>query len=157
MRRRIAACCAALLVAAAAFAAGEVVSVIVKKTTIRRERQFYAPAVGEASYRDQLAVLAREKDWVKVGARGVEGWVHATAVTKGALKADASAAGAAVSADDVALAGKGFNSAVEEEYRKKNPGANFAAVERIEKIDVPESAVADFVRAGELAARGAGR
>jgi hypothetical protein len=157
MRRTIAVCIAGLLVAAVAVAAGDVVSVIVKKTSIRRERQFYAAPVGEASYRDQLTVLAREKDWVKVGARGVEGWVHATAVTSKAVKAGSTAAGAGVSADDVALAGKGFNSAVEGEYRKKNPGANFAAVDRVEKLAVSEAAVGDFVRAGGLEPRGAGR
>jgi uncharacterized protein YraI len=156
MKRSLPLVLAAVLAAGLALAAAaETVNVIVKRTAVRRDHQFYAPSVGEAQFGDRLTVLGREKDWIQVDAGGTQGWVHATAVTAKAVKA--SAGGGAVSSDEVALAAKGFNSQVESEYRKKNPDANFAAVDRMEKLAVPEDSVAEFVRDGNLHPRGAGR
>ncbi len=146
--------CCALFLAAAALAATETVSVIVRKTSIRRDRQFYAPTLAEAAFRDQLVVLARDKDWLRVRARGVEGWVHASAVAVKAVSVSAKEATGGVSEDDVALAGKGFNSAVESEYRKNKPQANFAAVDRMEQFTATEQSLADFRREGKLVAKG---
>jgi len=148
--------CAGLAVAASG-TSPETVGVVVKKTAIRKDRQFYAPAVAEAVFGDRLTVLDREKDWVQVKSGPATGWVHATAVTEKTVKASGAAAASGVSSEDITLAGKGFNSQVESEYRKKNPGANFAAVDRMEKLGASEQEIAAFARAGELEPRGGGR
>jgi len=149
---------AALLCAGAALAAAESVTVIVRKTSIRRDRQFYAPTVAEAALGDSFTVLAREKGWVKVGTGSGEGWLHESAVTAKKVAASAQApAGGKVDAQDVALAGKGFNPQVESEYRKKNPQADFAAVDRMERLGASEKAVAAFLGEGNLQPRGAGK
>ena len=158
MRVRVPAVIAALLVAAAAWAAAESVSVVVRKASVRRDRQFYAPTIAEASLGESFAVLAREKGWVKVGTKAGEGWLHESAVT--AKKVEVSSrgtSGGAVADEDIALAGKGFTPQVESEYRKKNPDANFAAVDRMEKLGAGEQAVAAFMREGNLAPRGTGK
>lgn len=158
MKRYLPAVFAALLVAGAAVAATETVTVIVKKTSVRRDRQFYAPAVAEADLGASFSVLAREKGWVKVGTRSGEGWLHDSAVTAKKVAASAQdAAGGKADARDVAAAGKGFNPQVESEYRKKNPEANFAAVDRMEKLGASDAAVASFVGDGNLQQRGAGK
>ena len=69
-RPLLVACLAIVLSAAAVPAAGETVFVAVKKVSIRKDRQFYAPTVAEAVFRDRLVVLAREKDWVRVRSPG---------------------------------------------------------------------------------------
>ena len=58
---------------------------------------------------------------------------------------------------DVANAAKGFNPQVENEYRKKNPTANFAAVDRMEKLGTSDAAAVAFVRDGHIQPRGAGK
>ena len=147
-------CLALCLAAAAALAAGETVFVTVKKTSLRQDRQFYAPAVAAAVYRDRLAVLAREKDWVRVRFGGVEGWVHASAIATTAVSVSAKEATSGVSQDDVAFASKGFDATVEHEYGKSKPQANFAAVDRMEQLTVSEKNLAEFRQAGNLRARG---
>lgn len=158
MRRWMPAVIAALLLAGAAIAATETVTVIVKKTSIRRDRQFYAATLAEAEFGDVFAVLAREKGWVKVGTKSGEGWLHESAVTAKKVAASSQGpAGGSVAAEDVALAGKGFNPQVESVYRQKNPQADFAAVDRMEKLGASEKAVASFLSDGNLQPRGAGK
>jgi hypothetical protein len=158
MKRFVPALVTALLVAGAAVAATETVTVIVKKTSIRRDRQFYAATVAEAGLGEGFAVLAREKGWVKVGTSSGEGWLHESAVTAKKLAASSQApAGGKVADEDVALAGKGFNPQVESEYRKRNPQADFAAVDRMERLGAPENALASFLSDGNLQPRGTGK
>jgi hypothetical protein len=150
-------CLAVLLSAGAAFAASERVFVTVKKASIRRDRQFYAPTVAEAVYRDQLVVLARDKEWVRVAFKGVEGWVHVSATAARAVSVTATEATGGVSQDDVAFASKGFDSTVEQEYRKGKPQANFAGVDRMEQLTTSEKTLADFRTTGNLRPRGGAR
>ena len=134
--------------------AAETVFVTVKKTSIRKDRQFYAPTVAEAAFRDQLAVLAREKDWVRVRFKGFEGWVHVSATAVKAVSVTAKDATGGVSQDDVAFASKGFDASVEREYSKSKPQANFAGVDRMEQLTVSEKTLADFRQSGNLRPRG---
>ena len=147
-------CLAILLSAAAVRAAGETVFVTVKKTSVRADRQFYAPTVAEAVFRDQLVVLAREKSWVRVRFKGVEGWVHLSATAATAVAVTAKDATGGVSQDDVAFASKGFDSSVEREYSKSKPQANFAGVDRMEQLTVSEKALMEFRQVGNLRPRG---
>jgi hypothetical protein len=157
VKRWIPAVLVAALLAGAAVAA-ETVTVVVKKTSVRRDRQFYAPTVAEAALGDSFAVLAREKGWVRVGTRAGEGWLHESAVTEKKVAASSQGpAGGTVDAQDVALAGKGFNPQVESEYRKKYPQADFAGVDRMEQLGASEKDLAAFVSDGNLRQRGAGR
>lgn len=147
-------CLAMLLAVTAALAAGETIFVTVKKTSIRKDRQFYAPTVAAAVYRDKLSVLAREKDWMRVSFNGVEGWIHISATAATAVSVTAKDATSGVSQDDVAFASKGFDAAIEREYSKSKPLANFAGVDRMEQLAVSEKSLADFRQAGNLRARG---
>ena len=158
MKRFFPALVAALLVAAVAVAATETVTVIVQKTSIRRDRQFYAPTVAEAALGEAFTVLAREKGWVKVGTGSGEGWLHESAVTAKKVAASSQGpAGGKVADEDIALAGKGFNPQVESEYRKRNPQADFAAVDRMERLGAADKALVSFIADGNLQPRGAGK
>ena len=147
-------CLVFFLSAAAVPAAGETISVTVKKISIRKDRQFYAPTVAEAVFRDQLVVLDREKDWVRVRFKGFEGWVHVSATAAKAVSGTAKDATGGVSQDDVAFASKGFDATVEREYSKGKPQANFAGVDRMEQLTASEATLADFRKSGNLRARG---
>jgi hypothetical protein len=158
MKRLLHGLSAAILVAGVAFAATESVTVIVKKASIRRDRQFYAPTLTEAHLGESFGVQAREKGWVKVGTKSGSGWLHESAVTAKKLAASSRApAGGAADDRDIAAASKGFNPQVESRYRQKNPSAKYAAVDRMEKLEASDSAVASFVRDGNLQPRGTGK
>jgi hypothetical protein len=135
--------------------AADTVSVIVKKTSIREATQFFATTVTVAEYNDELTVLATEDDWIRVNKNGMEGWVHLSAVSEitsvvpnatGEVSED-------YSADEIALAGKGFSGQVEEEYRKDNPELNFKGVDEMEKTSVSQQKVIAFQDAGKLSVR----
>jgi hypothetical protein len=158
MKRLLTAALAVTLAVGVAAAATETVTVIVKKASIRSDRQFYAPTTAEAVLNESFAVQSREKGWVKVKTGSGEGWLHESAVTTRKVTASAGGAGGGKVDDrDVANAAKGFNPQVEGEYRKKNPTANFAAVDRMEKLGASEAAVAAFVGEGHVQPRGAGK
>jgi len=158
MKRLLPSIGVALLVAGVAVAATDTVTVIVKKAAIRRDKQFYAPAIAEGAYGETFSVQARGSGWVKVATKAGEGWLNETAVStkKVAASSSGAAAGGKVDERDVANAAKGFNPKVESEYRKKNPTANFAAVDRMEKLEANEKAVESFVNDGHILPRGAG-
>ena len=144
----------AVLITLSAMAA-ETVSVIVKKTSIREASQFFATTVSVAEYNDELTVLATEEDWLKVYKNGKEGWVHLSAVT--AIETVAPSATGEVSsdysADEIALAGKGFSGQIEEQYRQDNPELNFDDVDEMEKTSVSRQKVIAFQEAGKLSVR----
>ena len=158
MKRLLTTVLAAILVTGVAFAATQTVTVIVKKASIRRDRQFYAPTLTEGQLGETFPVQGRENGWVKVDTKSGAGWLHESAVTaRKVAVSSAVPAGGKVDDRDVANASKGFNPQVESAYRKKNPTANFAAVDRMESLEASDAAVESFVRDGNIKARGAGR
>lgn len=135
--------------------AAETVSVVVKKTSVREAAQFFAPTLNTANYNDQLEVVATEDDWIKVNNDGTEGWVHLSAVSEitDAAPSTSGSVNEDYSADEIALAGKGFSGQVEEEYRKDNPDLRFDAVDAMEKTEVSLATVIAFQKAGKLSVR----
>jgi hypothetical protein len=61
------------------------------------------------------------------------------------------------SADEIALAGKGFNKQVEENYRAKHGELSFVWVDKMLKIEISAAMVEAFLKAGRLAGFGGGR
>lgn len=150
-----------LIGAALPATAEETVSVVVKKTSIRKEPKFFSPSLGEAQYRDKLNVVERADSWMKVGHKGVNGWIHLTAVTsknvtpgkKGLSLWGKDSDPTEVSEEEISIAGKGFNEKVEGEYRSNNPGISFSQVDEMEKIAVPTAELGAFLKAGNLVER----
>ncbi len=140
-----------LLLAAAAtltasVAAAATLTVLVQETTLRKRPQFFAPAAGTARLGQTFQAEAPEGGWYKVAG----GYLHSSAVTAKKVKVGGGEVAGSASAEEVTLAGKGFNAQVEKSYGGKNAGANFRAVDAMERRSVSESAVLEFMRAGGL-------
>jgi hypothetical protein len=143
---------AAALLFAAAAASAATVTVLVEETTLRRRPQFYAPAAGTARLGQSFESSGEENGWHKTPS----GYVHASAVSAKKVKLSAgSTVGGGASAEEITLAGKGFNAQVEKSYGAKNSGANFPAVNAMEKRAVSEGAMREFLKAGALLPGGA--
>ena len=133
------------LSASAALAA--TVTVLVQETTLRKRPQFFAPSAGSARLGQTFETEGLREGWYKVS----RGYLHQSAVTtKSVHLGSASSVGGSASAEEVTLAGKGFNAQVEKAYGNKNAAANFSAVNALERRAVSESALFDFLRAGAL-------
>ncbi len=135
--------------AAAAFSA--TITVLVQETTLRKRPQSYAPSLGTAHLGQKFESAGQESGFYKTSS----GYIHSSAVTakKVSLGSDDSVGGSA-SAEEVTLAGKGFNAQVEKSYGNKNGSVNFGAVNAMERRSVGEASLFDFLRAGGLLSEG---
>ena len=143
---------AAVLTASAVVAA--TITILVQETTVRARPQFYAAAAGTAKLGEKYTATGPEAGWYKTES----GFIHQSAVTvKKVNFGSGDTVGGSASAEEVTLAGKGFNSQVEKAYSQKNSAVNFAAVDAMERRVVSDAAVIAFLRAGGLLPEGDAR
>jgi uncharacterized protein YgiM (DUF1202 family) len=136
-----------------AFAA-QVMNVQVKEGQVRSTPSFVGKIVGKAGYGQSVNVLEQRGDWSQVSFAGVGGWMHASALTAADLDLQSgSGAPSSVSGQEMALAGKGFNSQVEKEYRQAH-GGDFAGVDRMERNTVPTETLMAFLKDGGVKPQG---
>lgn len=134
-----------------ASAVAENLYVEVKATQIRSAPKYWASAVAGARYGDALTKINEAEGWYEVKTKsGAKGFIHGSAVTPRKIVFSSSGATAEASSADIVLAGKGFNKEVEGEFAAQNSSLDFAAVNTVESLRVPESAVAEFMKSGKL-------
>jgi len=103
-----------------------------------------------------VTVLQARGDWRQVqAAGGPTGWLHQSALTKKviSMKAGAQDVATAASGDELALAGKGFNSDVEADFKNKNKDIDFTWIDRMEKIKVSMDEITRFLNDGQVKPR----
>ena len=143
-----------------AFLLAETLIVKVQTTYVRKEPKFYSSPVATLRAGESITQLSAQAGWFKVRmSNGLEGWIHSSAVQTGKLKVAAmdKSLKTSATADEVALAGKGFNKQVEDEYKSRNKGLNFSEVDRMLKIKVSPSELRRFLMDGRLAEFGGAR
>lgn len=135
---------------------GDTMSVQVRKADARATPSFLGPLVVSLPYGTPVEVLEERGDWRQVTGGGKTGWLHISALTKGKIdmKAGATDAAAKATSDELALAGKGFNRQVENQYKRKNPKLDYAWMDRMEGMTVTEQEMTTFLLEGGLTAGG---
>lgn len=106
--------------------------------------------VGTAEYASAVNVIKTEKNWMYVQLAddtSVEGWLPASALTSKKIKDKNNAASA--DADEIALAGKGFNSTIEAVYAEQFE-VNFDIVDYIESLGADTETAVVFAHQGQL-------
>jgi hypothetical protein len=132
-------------------AMAETVKVTTRDNAVRSDCRFFAPVKLKVVLGDALTVSGYKGDWIQVSAKGVKGCIHKSAVeSRSFAAAGKGAAAGGTSADEVSLAGKGFNPQVEAGYRKSGKNLNYAAVDEISKYSVSEKSLETFVQQGGL-------
>ena len=147
--RRICGGAAAVMLAAVAVHAAEM-SVQVRQGDLRAKPSFLSSIEGQVAYGDRVSVLQERSGWMEISFKGKTGWIHGSALTqkKVVLQSGDQDTVRNASGEELALAGKGFNAEVEAEYKTRNPEADFAAVDRMEKIRVTPEEACDFLQEG---------
>ncbi|MBN2206652.1 MAG: SH3 domain-containing protein [Candidatus Aminicenantes bacterium] len=151
---------AALCAACVVLLLAETVVVNVQTTALRKEPKFYAPALVVLKAGDRLEAIGSQDGWLRVRtAAGAVGWVHDSAVGSRAfaLAAVDKSLQTKASADEVALAGKGFDKQVEDSFKARNRTISFVWVDRMLKIKTSSAELERFLREGKLAEFGGGR
>jgi uncharacterized protein YgiM (DUF1202 family) len=149
----VAVVCVALLLA-------ETLIVRVQTTYVRKEPKFYSSPLATLSAGESVTQISAQAGWFKVKtSRGVVGWIHSQAVQTGKLTVAAmdQSLKTSATADEVALAGKGFNKQVEDEYKSRNKAISFGEVDRMLKIKVTNEELRKFLMDGKLAEFGGAR
>jgi SH3-like domain-containing protein len=128
-------------------------SVQVEETSIRSRPSFMGAPVASVKYGDRVAVQNVQQGWARVRtATGTEGWLHESALTKKRVVLAAQSEDVRVGATtrEVALAGKGFNSEVEADFKARNTGISFEWIDRMEAIRVTEHEIRSFLAEGGI-------
>ena len=131
-------------------------SVQVKKCPLRNQPSFLGKVVSTLAYGDQVSVREERASWLHVATGKGEGWTHSSALTskKIILNPDSREVRASTSSEEIALAGKGFNKQVEQEYRRQNRNVDFTWVDKMEQIVISQTEIGSFLREGGLTAEG---
>lgn len=126
-------------------------SVQVKTTPLRDAPSFVGKATSTLSYGDRVETFATQGPWVKVNAPGdLTGWVHTSALSSKRilLKSGQETARTKASSDELALAGKGFNSDVEGEFKKQHRNIDFSWIDKMEKMRISSGETLSFLKEG---------
>ena len=141
------------LIVTAILWAADTYIVKVKTSSLRSSPKFYASTVLAIKAGDRLEKVASEGDWIQVkNAAGATGWVHKSALEPKKFNLLAAPKGlqSQATADEVALASKGFNKQVEDSYRSKNKGISFVWVDKMLLIKIPLNQAVAFLKEGKL-------
>ncbi len=143
----------ALLVLVVCLLVAETLTVQVQSTSLRSSPKFYASTVQALRAGDKVEKISTQDGWIQVKtAGGTVGWVHssAVAVPKFDLMASNQGLKTQASADEIALAGKGFNKQVEEKYRAKHSELSFLWVDKMLQVKISPAKVEEFMKKGRL-------
>ena len=130
----------------------ETAVIVTKENAIRADCKFFSPLKSKVRYNDVIDILSQQGDWYKVRFQGTEGCIHKSAIEKKSVSLSnlVGVGNQSASAEEVALAGKGFNPQVEKEYKEQNLGLNYSSVNKIEEYEVSEMEIRKFIENGKL-------
>lgn len=151
---------ALIILSIASFLLAETLIVKVKTTYLRKEPLFYSQTIAVLKAGQSLEKISSRGSWLKVKtSSGQIGWVHASAIQqkKFTLLAMNKTLKAKTSADEVALAAKGFNKQVEDKYRARHKNLSYAWVERMLRFKLTPAQIKVFLKEGKLAEFGGGQ
>ena len=100
-----------------------------------------------------VETLADQGAWQQVRTTaGVTGWMPTSTLTPRQTRMSTGGANAntGASADEMALAGKGFGPEVEAQFRAANPALDFTWVDKMGRFTVPRPEILRFVEVGGL-------
>jgi len=128
-------------------------SVQIESAQIREKPSVFGKIVANAKYGDRLDVVTKMEPWIQVRtADGKTGWMHESSLSrkKVELSAGSQDVNRTASGEELAMAGKGFNSKVEADFKAKNQNIDFTWIDRMEKIKVSERDSISFLQEGGL-------
>lgn len=143
----------AIGVGMAAPATGSTVTVHTLTAKLMKTPSFIGQTSAKLVRGDQLKLQEAKNDWYRVSsAKGATGWINKTSVVEKAVALNTKPGGGSggATADEVALAGRGFSKEVESKYKSEHQDLDFRHVDKIEALDLDTDAVAKFAAEGKI-------
>jgi uncharacterized protein YgiM (DUF1202 family) len=122
-----------------------------KTVQLKSSTGFFAKTNGTLSYGDAVTVLQVNGKWVEVrssGGSAITGWTASANLS--AKRVLASGGTGSASANEIAMAGKGFSEEVENAYKAEGKNLNYQGVDATEAIKIPEQELYNFITEGRL-------
>jgi uncharacterized protein YgiM (DUF1202 family) len=140
-------------VAVYAQSGGRVMYVATRDAELKSSTGFFADTVITLQYGDQVTVLRENGKWMEVKPAkrpSSSGWILGNSLTS--KRIISSGSGTSASADELALAGKGFSEDVEQAYKSRASAsaANYAEVDAMEALTVSREELHKFLVEGHL-------
>ncbi len=125
-------------------------SVQVRSAPLRVTPSYLGAVTSELAYGDRVTVQEIQRAWRRVvHPDGRTGWLHDSALTRQRVVLQAADdAAVTASSQEVALAGKGFNQQVENEFKDRHSAIDFGWVDRMEAMGVSHDAITRFLADG---------
>jgi len=134
-------------------------NVQVKSGKVRARPSFLGKIVATLSYGDKVTVIREDGEWVLAKHAGSpQGWIHISALTDDFIELSSGSADAetVASSDELSMAGKGFNSDVEAEFKTRNKDIDFTWIDKMEKIFISPEQMEGFLKMGGVVVPGGG-
>lgn len=133
-------------------------NILVKQGTLRSQPSFIGAVITNVTYGESVGVESEANGWVRVRVvrTGQIGWIHRSALSDKAitLKSGTLTTGSSATGDELALAGKGFNKEVEQQFRSKNPRVDFSWVNQMEHFTISDQQIQMFLKEGQVTPTG---
>lgn len=156
MRRTI--LTSALLLAVAlvvvALEAGDILFVQVRETEVRSAPGFLSPIVSQLDFGDEVSYQDDRSGFIQIVVPDGEtlGWIHEGAVRENRstnIQLQGETTTRTVTSREIALAGRGFNQSLEDEYGKEQD-LDFGAVDALEQGGVDSTEMVAFIQEAGL-------
>ncbi|MHB8908564.1 MAG: SH3 domain-containing protein [Syntrophales bacterium] len=133
-------------------------SVQVREGQLRSTPSFLGKIIANPSYGDRVEIIQDQGAWKKVAVGGLQGWMHASALTTKTivLKAGAQNVRTSATGGEIALAGKGFSEEIEKQYKSLNHNLDYTWVDRMERFKVSPEEMQAFLKQGDVVPREGG-
>jgi uncharacterized protein YgiM (DUF1202 family) len=119
--------------------------VAVENLAVKDAAGVFSRNLGTLPLGREVTVTREDGKWIQIRSGNLSGWVSSSGLTSRRVIA----AGSSVTPSEVALAGKGFSTEVEREYR--SGGLDYSMVDFMEQQVIPDSELQQFVNEGRLA------
>jgi SH3-like domain-containing protein len=129
---------------------GKTMYVSVKSAELKDSTGLLANVRGTVQYGAQVTVLQEKGRWVEIRTATqpvLTGWMPSGDLS--ARRIVVSGTSASATADELALAGKGFSAEVETEY-KRSASMDYSAIDAMESQTVPGQVLYQFLQEGHL-------
>ncbi|MBF0233001.1 MAG: SH3 domain-containing protein [Desulfamplus sp.] len=133
-------------------------NILVKQGALRTQPSFVGQMITSVSYGETVQVLDEANGWarIKIIRTGQMGWMHNSALSDKAMSLKSGGLNASQSAtgDELALAGKGFNRQVEQQFKSRNPNVDFSWVNKMETFTISDRQTQVFLQEGQVSPGG---
>ena len=134
----------------------KMMTIAIREAQLRSTPSRLSKVVKIVKYADRMAVVQTKGDWMQLSTSDgtTKGWIHSSALTKKKLvfKGGGDEVDSSVTSDEMAQAGKGFNSDVEAEFKARNKDIDFSWIDKMGKIKISDKILRTFLKTGGIKA-----